>query len=186
MWEAESGEELLVLSEGLGPVQSVGFSPDGTRLATGSKDGTLQFWGLEDGSVVWPAVQLGGPVREMAFAGAGRSLVAISDGWAHLLTLPFSGPRVVQSRFLPERIPHGGFFLSGDDPLGLQYLDWVDGGEHRIRTLEMDSAELGGWAGDSGDLTARWQDLLNLALDPDGQIRAGDSVFDLAGSLDER
>ena len=185
VWHAASGDSAGSVRP-QGQVSVAAFSPDQGVLATGSRDGTLQFWGLDDGAAVWPAVQLGGPVREMAFAGAGRSLVAISDGWAHLLTLSFSGPRVVQSRFLPERIPHGGFFLSGDDPLSLQYLDWVDGGEHRIRTLEMDSAELGGWAGDSGDLTARWQDLLNLALDPDGQIRAGDSVFDLARSLDER
>ena len=155
-------------------------------LSTGSRDGTLQFWSLEDGSPVWPAVQLGGPIREMAYTTTGRSLVAISDSWAHLLTLPFSGPRVVQSRFLLERIPHGGFFLSGDDSLGLKYLDWVDGGSHQVQTLKMDSEELGGWPGDSGDLTARWQKLLNLAIDSDGEIRAGDSVYDLAGSLDEQ
>ncbi|GBF31013.1 hypothetical protein MnTg04_00966 [bacterium MnTg04] len=185
VWHAASGDSAGSVRP-QGQVSVAAFSPDQGVLATGSKDGRLQFWGLEDGSAVWPAVKLGGPIREMAYTGAGRSLVAISDDWAHLLTLPLTGPRVVQSRFLPERIPHDGFFLSGDEPHGLQYLDWVDGGAHWIRTLEMDSAELGGWFGESGDLTAHWQDLLNLAIDADGQIRAGDSVFDLAGSLDTR
>jgi len=146
----------------------------------------LQFWSLADGSSVWPAVKLGGAIREMTYTANGRSLLTISDDWAHLLTLPFGGPRVVQSRLLPERIPHGGFFLSGDDPLSLVYLDWVDGELYQMKELAMDSAELGSWPGNSGDLLARWQELLNLSVDADGQIRAGDSVFDLAGSLDER
>ncbi|MCZ6911329.1 MAG: AAA-like domain-containing protein [Proteobacteria bacterium] len=185
VWHAASGDPAGSIRP-QGQVSVAAFNPDQAVLSTGSRDGTLQFWSLEDGSAVWPAVQLGGPVREMAYTDTGRSLVVISDGWAHLLTLPFSGPRVVQSRMLPERIPNHGFFLSDDDQLGLKYLDWVDGGLHRIRTLKMDSAELGGWPGDSGDMTAQWQELLNLDIDPEGQIRARGSVFDLAGSLDEQ
>jgi WD40 repeat protein len=185
VWHAASGDSAGSIRP-QGQVSVAAFSPDQSVLSTGSRDGTLQFWSLADGSAVWPAVKLGGAIREMTYTANGRSLLTISNDWAHLLTLPFSGPRVVQSRLLPERIPHGGFFLSGDDPLSLVYLDWVNGELHQMKELAMDSAELGGWPGNSGDLLARWQELLNLAVDADGQIRAGDSVFDLAGSLDER
>jgi WD40 repeat protein len=113
VWHAASGDSAGTVRP-QGQVSVAAFSPDQEVLSTGSRDGTLQFWSLEDGSPVWPAVQLGGPIREMAYTTTGRSLVAISDSWAHLLTLPFSGPRVVQSRFLLERIPHGGFLRPAD------------------------------------------------------------------------
>jgi WD40 repeat protein len=46
IWDATTGEQLLVLNGHVGPVNDVAFSPDGTRLATGGEDGTLRIYVL--------------------------------------------------------------------------------------------------------------------------------------------
>jgi WD40 repeat protein/serine/threonine protein kinase len=44
VWDAETGEELYSLKGHAHQVQSVAFSPDGSRLASASRDGTLKVW----------------------------------------------------------------------------------------------------------------------------------------------
>jgi WD40 repeat protein/serine/threonine protein kinase len=45
VWDAQAGKQLLVLKGHTGStVQSVVFSPDGTRLASGGDDGTAKVW----------------------------------------------------------------------------------------------------------------------------------------------
>ena len=44
VWDATSGQETLTLRGHTGPCHSVAFSPDGKRIATGSRDGTVKIW----------------------------------------------------------------------------------------------------------------------------------------------
>src|SRR5262249_5812951 len=44
VWEAATGRELLNLRGQIEEVHSVAFSPDGTRLAAGDRDGTVKVW----------------------------------------------------------------------------------------------------------------------------------------------
>jgi WD40 repeat protein len=186
VWHTMTGESVGGIRS-LEQVRVAVFSPDQTALATGSQDGTLQFWSLTDGSTVWPPVRLGGPIRELTYTAGGQSLVAISDGWAHQITLPFSGPRVVQSRLLPERIPHGGFYLSGNDAaVSVEYLDWVNGERHEILSLRLDNTDLSAWPGDVDKLSSGWQDKLHLMIDAEGQLIAGQSVLELSQSIEQR
>ena len=63
VWEAAGGREPLTPQRAYGPVGSVSWSPDGTRLATGSDDGTAKVWDAAGGrellTLKGPA---GGPV----------------------------------------------------------------------------------------------------------------------------
>jgi WD40 repeat protein len=49
VWDATSGQELLVLRGHSSLVAAVAFSPDGTRLATASWDKTAKVWDASNG-----------------------------------------------------------------------------------------------------------------------------------------
>jgi hypothetical protein len=67
-------QERLSLSAGSGIISSVGFSPDGTRLASAADDGTIELYDTASGKelAVHHETQ---PVRRLAFTADGRSLV---------------------------------------------------------------------------------------------------------------
>jgi WD40 repeat protein len=44
IWDVKTGNEAITLRGHTGPVWSVAFSPDGQRLLTSSRDGTVRTW----------------------------------------------------------------------------------------------------------------------------------------------
>ena len=47
-----SGDTLLDLNQHTGPVNSVGWSPDGQKIATASSDGTVKVWNAQSGTLI--------------------------------------------------------------------------------------------------------------------------------------
>jgi WD40 repeat protein len=69
VWDAQTGQQLLALQGHTGTVNSVCFSPDGTRLASGSwdpsnpdKPGEVKVWDAQTGQQV---LALKGHTREV-------------------------------------------------------------------------------------------------------------------------
>src|SRR5262249_36757821 len=75
VWDARTGAELFDLKGHTATVMSASFSPDGTRIITGSADGTARVWDARTGT---PRLELDGfegwPVTGGELARAGASL----------------------------------------------------------------------------------------------------------------
>jgi WD40 repeat protein/tRNA A-37 threonylcarbamoyl transferase component Bud32/tetratricopeptide (TPR) repeat protein len=81
LWDARTGQPLLVLKGHTSGVTAVAFSPDGTRLATASQDGTTRLWDAHTGQ---PLLELKGHTS-VAFSPDGTRLAtAGGDGTARL------------------------------------------------------------------------------------------------------
>jgi WD40 repeat protein len=66
-------------------VFSLGFSPDGKRLASGSADGSARVWSPESGECLRTLTGHKGPVQAVAFSRSGRKLATASwDGTARV------------------------------------------------------------------------------------------------------
>jgi WD40 repeat protein len=79
LWDARSGERLLNLSDHRDSVTKIAFSPDGTKLATASFDGTARVW---DGGSGEERLTLGGygtRLQDVVFSPDGGHLVTASE-----------------------------------------------------------------------------------------------------------
>jgi len=92
-------------------VQALAFSPDEHTVASGSWDGTIKLWNLENGALLWLG-QHTGSIHRLVFTPDGRTLVSGGDDAAirlwdvstgkHLQTLSGQGSAVYALAWSPD------------------------------------------------------------------------------------
>jgi hypothetical protein len=79
VWDTYTGQELHTLKGHTSVVTSVAFSPDGTRLASGSKDSTVKVWDTYTGQELHTLKGHSNPVTSVAFSPDGARLASSSS-----------------------------------------------------------------------------------------------------------
>ena len=79
IYDAQTGEELDLLTGHTSSVRSVSFSPDGQTLASGSDDDTIRLWEVSTGRTVRTLTGHTNSVYSVSFSPDGQTLASGSD-----------------------------------------------------------------------------------------------------------
>ena len=152
---AESSALIRVLAGHTGRVLAVGWSPDGSRLATADDGGTVRIWNPNTGEPLrhltcYPSLMLA-----VAWSATGTRLAAVGTGGTVRVWDPITGAAVTQ--------------LTGH-PSGVQAVAWSPDGTHLATAGTDGTARV--WDPITGaihvNLTAHIGRVLALAWSPDG------------------
>ncbi len=111
LWDTDTGQQLMVLSDGRNLSEPLAFSPDGTTIAGGQTD-TIQIWNVATGDPLATLTGHTDTVEALAFAPDGNTLASASedlsirlwdiDSEAHLSTLTGHKKPVKVLAFSPD------------------------------------------------------------------------------------
>jgi len=79
IWDAETGKELQILRGNTENITSVIFSPDGTKIAGGSRSGGIMIWDAETGKELQILRGHASSVTEVSFSPDGKNLLSFSE-----------------------------------------------------------------------------------------------------------
>jgi len=82
IWDASTGETLLVLDKHTGPVTAGEWSPDGTRIATTSTDDTMRVWDATTGTELLSLSAPSNYATDMKWSQDGKYIAVGLDGFS--------------------------------------------------------------------------------------------------------
>lgn len=99
LWDATTGEAVLVPVRHRGPVLDAALSPGGTWCASACRDGSARLWRVGSGFQPGPVLRHAGEVRDVAWSADGRRLVTSSaDRTAQLWRVEGTGSAPTECR----------------------------------------------------------------------------------------
>lgn len=133
LYDYASGELVTLLRAHNEPVRALAFSPDGTRLISGSTDGVLVFWDVATRSASHTAAAHGGEVFAIAFTPDGTRAVSASADKDLVLWRTSDGTELARMAghkakvFALAMSPKGDFIASADAAGEIRLWDSRDG-----------------------------------------------------------
>ncbi|MEU6177527.1 nSTAND1 domain-containing NTPase [Streptomyces coeruleorubidus] len=164
-------------SRALGAIDTALFSPDGTRLATVGREGSVRIWHLSTGALRTAHTGHGRPVRAAAFAPDGRTLAVVHiEAGGEQVTLLDAATGSTQRTIKPR----------ARSPLSLAFSP--DG--HTLATASGSNGLVKTWSVHTGQLQDSFSlgdEVASLAFSSDGRTLAASSsrgvqLWDLATS----
>jgi hypothetical protein len=145
------------------PVISAAFSPDGTRVLTGSSDGMARLWDATTGKPVFPPIKHSEGRSSIAFSPDGKTIMAATKWWIHQSIITDGELKPKASRLLPGSWTGAYRFLDerGDH---MQVAVYVTGDSIKIINLRFDKPDAPPIQGDPAELLKEWQKKLALKL----------------------
>ena len=108
----ELDDQLLVLEGHQGAVHTIRFSPDGSRIATGSADKTARIWDARTGAQLTTLTGHDDRIRWLEFSGDGSKLVTADLGGTVTVWNAIGGERLFSA------VHEGIVYWAGFDPRG--------------------------------------------------------------------
>ena len=162
MYDAQTGEALDLLTGHTGDVLSVSFSPDGTTLASGSRDRTIRLWNAETGEHLHTLIGHTDAVNSVSFSPDGNTITSGGDWddttirlWnaetgEHLRTLKGHTSRVSSVSFSPD----GTTIASGSWDNTIRLWDMVTGAHKQTFTGHTDGVNSVSFSPDGATITS--------------------------------
>lgn len=134
IWNIASAQPIHILPRGGLDVMALSFSPDGTRLATGSFDSAVRVWDVSTGAMLWTSEVHARVIHDLNFASDGQGVYSVSED-GQLIYATAHTSHIIYEAEQPI-IAMSQFFPAAGQPAGTMAL-YVAESSSIIRTLTL-------------------------------------------------